>query len=292
MLSSPPIGAQLPRRLERCSPYPTLAREIEEMKAETRRIVTIDALKFQGSPHLAPLALRQLINSLKQQEFDGDSNWIEELQGAVRDAWREQGYFKAEVKAEAQLVSEMSTRARVSVIVHVEEGPQYRLGDVRLRVADPRETLAFPPAELRKLIPLREGQLFNVEKIRGGLDALRKMYGTKGYIDFTAQPITEVEDTFPPRISLVIELDQQKQFRVGRIEVLGLDRSKEGLLKWKLRPRDVFNVQLFEDFFKDNKSLLPADVSPGDVQHNRDARRGTVDLVFDFRTFPCPQREN
>jgi len=262
------------------------------MKAETQRIVTIDAVRFLDSPHLAPLALRQLIKSLKQHEFDGDSNWIEELQGVVSFAWQEQGYFRAWAKAEAQLVSEDSTRARVSVIIHVEEGPQYRLGDIRFRAADPGATLMFPPDELRKLIPLREGELFNVAKIRGGLDALRRMYGTKGYIDFTAQPITEVDDTFPPRNSLVMELDQQKQFRVGRIEVLGLNRNKETLLKWKLKPGDVFNVELFEDFFKDNKSVLPADVSPGDVQLNRDARKGTVDLVLDFKTFPCPQREN
>jgi outer membrane protein assembly factor BamA len=291
-LCSPPIGAQLPQKLKRCLPYPTLADEIREMRGETHRKVTIDAVKFQGSPHLAPLALRQLIESLKQREFDGDSDWIREFEETVRGAWQDQGYFNAEVKAEAQLVSEDATRARVSVTVHVEEGLQFGLGDIRFRPADPRETLLFLPDELRKLIPLREGQLFNVAKIRDGLDALRKMYGTKGYIDFTATPITNVSDDLHPRVSLLMELDQQMQFRVGKIEVLGLDRSKESLLKWKLKPGDVFNIELFDDFFKDNKSLLPADASAIDVQVHRDINNGTVDLVFDFQTFPCPQHEN
>ncbi len=160
------------------------------MRGETQRKVTIDAVEFQGSPHLAPLALRQLIKSLEQREFDGDSDWISELKETVRGAWQEQGYFKAEVKAEVQLVSEDATCARVSVTVRVEEGLQFRLGDIRFHPADPRETLLFPPDELRKLIPLREGQLFNAAKIRDGLDALRRMYGAKGYIDFTPQPLT------------------------------------------------------------------------------------------------------
>jgi outer membrane protein assembly factor BamA len=290
-LCSPPIGAQLPQKLERCLPYPTLAQEIREMRRETQRKVTIDAVTFQGSPHLAPLALRQLINSLKQHEFDGDSDWIREFEDTVRGAWQEQGYFTAEVKAEAQVVSEDSARARVSVTVHVEEDQQYRLGDIRFRPADARETLVFPPDELRKQIPLREGQLFNVAKIRDGLEALRKLYGTKGYIDFTAAPMTDVGDD-RQRISLVIELDQQKQYRVGRIEVLGLDERKKGLLKWKLKPGDVFNVELFEGFFKDNKSLLPADASPRDVETHHDMNNGTLDLFFDFQTLPCPQDKN
>ncbi|SRR5712692_5141898 len=287
---SPPIGAQLPQKVKRCLPYPTLADEIREMRGETQRKVTIDAVKFQGSPHLAPLALRELIESLKQHEFDGDSDWVREFEGTVRGAWQDQGYFTVAVKAEAQLVSEDATRARVSVTVHVEEGRQYRLGDIRVRPADPRGTLVFPPDELRKLIPLREGQLFNVAKIRDGLEALRKLYGTKGYIDFTAAPITDVGDD--RQLSLVIELDEQKQYRVGRIEVLGLDERKEGLLKWKLKPGDVFNVELFEAFFRDNKALLPADASPMDVQVHRDMNNGTVDLVFDFQTLPCPQDKN
>ena len=51
---SPPIGAQLPRRLKRCLPYPTLADEIREMKEEVEAKtlhprVIIDAVKFEGA---------------------------------------------------------------------------------------------------------------------------------------------------------------------------------------------------------------------------------------------------
>jgi hypothetical protein len=75
-----------------------------------------------------------------------------------------------------------------------------------------------------------------------------------------------------------MELDQQKQFRVGRIEVLGLDRNKETLLKWKLKPGDVFNVELFEDFFKDNKSLFPPTCRLG--MSSSIATRGRVQSIW------------
>jgi hypothetical protein len=49
----------------------------------------------------------------------------------------------------------------------------------------------------------------------------------------------------------------------------------------KLRPGDIFNSQFVEDFYSDNKSLLPPDVSRRDTKIKQDGARGTVAIVFD-----------
>ncbi len=105
-------------------------------------------------------------------------------------------------------------------------------------------------------------------------------------------PITEVDDV-RQRMSLVMDLQEGPPYRVGKIEVPGPDPRMESLLKSKLKRGDIFDPKLVEDFYKKNKSFLPADASPADNQLHTDVRNGRVDLVFDFRNLkiePCVLR--
>jgi len=147
---------------------------------------------------------------------------------------------------------------------------------------------AFPPQELRKLVPLEDGEIFDVSKIRKGLDALRNFYASKGYIDFTPNPSTDI-DTPRHRISLTFELDEQKQFLIEKVEIFGLKPALERDLRSKVKLREPMNWSLVIEFFRANKSVLPPEVSPANVRVDRDLKNGTVELLFDFR--PCPRYE-
>ena len=82
--------------------------------------------------------------------------------------------------------------------------------------------------------------------------------------------------------SLVMELAQQKQFRLAKIEVFGPNPAVETLLKSKLKPGDAYNWKAIEDFLKENKVLLPPNISPEDLELRRNVKDGTVDLRFNF----------
>ncbi len=86
----------------------------------------------------------------------------------------------------------------------------------------------------------------------------------------------------------MLDLDEQKQFRVGKVEILGLEPTTESILRSKLKPGDIFNYQVIDAFLKENKSALPPDASPKEIERHHDVQNGTVDLVFDFRTCPPP----
>jgi outer membrane protein assembly factor BamA len=290
--------------------------------------VTVEDVKFDGAIHLPNEILEQLIASIKQHEFemdsDGlgegqeapitnasqqqrqlkkrlnaespvlsrDSSWLREVQEVIiMGAWQEQGYFTVHTSVESQVLSRDSTSQHVSITVRVNEGPQYRLGEVEFRSAqDPRPApeLLFPPDELRQQIPLREGDLFNVQKIREGLDALRRLYLRKGYIDFTASTITSVDDV-QQTVSLLFELDPQERFRVSTIEILGLDPALESLLRSQIRSGDIFDATLINSFYKDHKSALPPDASPADNEVRRNVKDGTVEIKLNFRPCLAPQ---
>jgi len=244
--------------------------------------IIIDDVKFDSPPNLLDSNTEQeIIAELKHHEFDGGSHWLDEiLEVPVRNAWQNQGYFKMEASGQPQVVSADSMYEHVVITIRVNQGLKYWLGgDIRFREADcdEPEKLAFSREELRKLIPLQGGEIFSAVRIREGIEALNKLYHSAGYFNFVATPVTEVDDA-TQRISLVMELDEGKQFRVGKVEVIGLDAQVEGALRWRLHQGDIFNNELFEDFFADNKNALPHCISPSNVELRTSEKNGTIEI--------------
>ena len=247
----------------------------------------------------------------------------------VKDAWRDEGFFKMTSTAEAQVVSSDATEQHVSVTVHVDEGIQYRLRDIRFAkkpvpVAaesiqpDSDETsdnvqpnrdeaedngqttvlpsppklefhefddtghldadLIFPPEELRKRFLLNDGDVLDASTIKQGLDALNRLYGSRGYLDFAAKPETITNDK-SGTISLILVLDEGKQFRVGKGDAYNLDPEREAKLKSRIQPDDIVNHDLFWEFFRENHTFISV------LQQNED--KGTIDLQFGYPT-TCP----
>jgi len=207
---------------------------------------------------------------------------------APRGALREAGYFRANVTAEGQILKGDTISQHVELTLHVDKGPLYRLRSIQFRSASDPVSLAFPFKTLREQIALQDGAIFDVSKVREGLQSLWRLYGARGYIDFTPELQTEIDED-SGTISLIIILDQQKQYRLGKVEIWGPDHAKEKLLQSQWETGGIFNHEKLDTFFKENNSLLPADASREDVVVLRNVKEGTVDLKFDFRI--CPQAQ-
>lgn len=286
MLSASLIHAQLPRRLKGCLPYPTLADEIKEMQAEIaapRPKVRVVEVSFVGAYGLPEIAKARVTHHAEEFTFDAKSDWPLYVAEDVTQAMRNYGYFNAAVRPESHTLRSNPSGAQASLTLYVTEGPQYRLGQIQFAHAS-----VFPISELRRQIPLQDGDIFDLSKMRAGIDALSKLYGTRGYINFVATPDVQIDDTHK-RISLVMQLDEGRQFRVGSVQILGLDQEvRDHALKLEMKPGMVFSTELLKDFYRQNKSILPVDASPReDITVTQDARTRTVAIKFDFRG--CPQ---
>jgi outer membrane protein assembly factor BamA len=144
----------------------------------------------------------------------------------------------------------------------------------------------FPADQLRGQVLLHRGELFDVSKIRQGLESIRELYQSKGYIDVTSEPETTIEEE-NRIIDVLIKVDEEKQYRVGMVETHGLDPETERLLKSRLEGQ-VFDGVAFWNFFDEHKTALPKDVLLTDaIQLRRDVSSSSVDLTVDFR--PCPK---
>lgn len=278
LFGSPTISAQLREAPEApCSTDNAVADHSQKPHPK----VIIEEVRFDGPTHLPYSELGPVIEEANHREMDAEfPGWLDDFaEIGLRGAWQDQGYFNVKVTAKAQSLGSDSEHERFVVTAHVDEGLQYRLGQIQLV-----DGTAFPAEQLRNLIPMNDGDLFDVSKVREGIQALTKMYDSHGYIDFTAVPDTELADR-AQLVSLVMRLDEQKQYRIGKINVVGTAPEIESVLRSRFRQGDVFRPQVIEEFYKDYKSALPSGALPEDVQIKRNGRDGTADLSFVFLAF-------
>jgi hypothetical protein len=289
-------SAQTADRLDRCLPYGSYNRKIAAMRNEKAEPVdfehsplrvVIDDVEFDGPISLSVTDRQTLTTRLKALPIDGEGDWLGHLQESELPGWWEDhGYYKAKLTATATTLATDRSGQRVALRVHVEEGAQFRLGTVTFRSSDPDEPLVFPTSELMKQLELREGDVLDSSKVRATIAALNLLYGSDGYIDCVVIPITDVDDQ-TGRIALVLELDQQKQFRIRNIEVLTTNSVVRSSVESSIKSGDVFNITLVQRVLKENASFLPHDVSDRDMILQRDVKTATVDMRLELE--PCPQ---
>ena len=245
-------------------------------KADVSRKVIIEQIEFDRPVHLSNSDIEQVIEKANEAEWDADSPaWIDELaEIGLRSAWQDQGYFKVDIAARAQSLGGDSSHERFLVAVHViNEGPQFHVGDIQFTGGT-----GIPEVELRRVFPLREGEIFSVRQVRAGIEGLTKLYSSQGYLDFTAVPDTVADDNLQ-RISLVVRLDEQKQYRIGSVEIRGLDSSVEARLRSIVVPGEIFNPQPVAAFLTENRPVLARGLDNFQVRRNE--RTGIADLTFD-----------
>jgi hypothetical protein len=179
------------------------------------------------------------------------------IQYALRDALRDMGYYKAVVDdPKVSFVRRQDGRNIADVIVNVDAGMQYRLGEIRFVNA----TL-FPADRMRKLFPLDTGDLFNVSRTLKGLQELQKLYETEGYVNFVAVPELKSDDT-RRTIALVIDVDEGKPFNFGRLVLEGIEphpgAGKALLESWKTLHGKRYNPVVLQRWLLENRSNWPA----------------------------------
>ena len=289
---------QLPKRLEKCLPYPTLAQEIREIQPATTQVsVHVIRVEFDSSDGIPANAQDEISAELRSHVFkrDADSAHVSDLANEIAEvgvwgALRDRGYFTATAIAKLTTLQTEGADISVAVAIRATLGLQYRAGNVRIETVDIGYPLIISPQVLRRLVPLQRGELFNVERVRAGMQNLALAYGREGYVDMTPEPDTEI-DNDRRTIDLVLKIDQQVQYRVGSIEFLGVNAvTREKLVETLPKPGAVFDRTKLDEFFKVNRTILPSDVSRDDVTVRRDPKSKTVAILFDFRN--CPPHSN
>lgn len=216
----------------------------------------------------------------------------------VRNEYQKNGYFRASVPSHDLEIRDKTSRAlfpiplistktskKADVTMNIDEGRQYSLG--RLSFTDV-ELFRTPEVVLGQVFQMQPNDIFDVEKLRKGLENLKKLYGEFGYIDFVAEPTFEFRDADdPPHIDLNLTVDEGKQFFVRRINFSGNSTTRDKVIRRELLldEGDMFNTRLWDlsvlrlnqlGYFEPLKEDESTDI-------RRDTRNGLVDLTLNVK---------
>jgi outer membrane protein assembly factor BamA len=260
--------------------------------------VVIEAVELEGSL-LPKAAQEQLVSSLKEREWEEGSEWVADLEHIVvraeQEGWPDrdnQGYFGFSVGAWWKPVWREPGLLHVQVTANVNEGQQKRLEKIEFRwVEEHLGPPLFDSNELRKLVPLKDGEIYNRDKYYAGLSAVAGVYKERGFIDCTIHQNLAVNDE-NQTVALVMEISQGQRYYWGNIRVIGLSPELETILRARLAKDSVVNPKLIEDFYQQYKSLLPVGASPETAEGRRNEPLAILDLTFDFRTPPSEAVHN
>jgi hypothetical protein len=217
----------------------------------------------------------KIVASVQQQRYAGDLDAVKgEVKEGLRRAWQERGFFKVEVNTEANLLTSTSASERVSVLAHINAGQQYRLGEITFKNTGAITNLTA----LRNLFSLQKGEIFNGVAAAEGLENLRKAYAQAGYINVAVVPQTIVDDQHRT-VSLVIDVDEGKQFHITSIDVDGSPVSPDSQNPM-FSAGQIYNERLFRLFLQ--KHGVPA---PPSLEAYRvlDQAAGMVAIHIDTR---------
>lgn len=223
----------------------------------------------------------------------------EDLEVGVRGLYRDNGYFKVSVsepvlenidkrnnRLGVPLVLGRSHGKAVNITIHIEEGERFRMGTLKIVSSDPDKALSLKVDALKTAFPLKQGEIFSTEKVRKALETYGKIYGEYGFIDFTPEPDTEVDDVNKV-INLTLRFDEQKQYYVRRIDFAGNTTTRDKVIRRELMIDEgqLFNKRLWEmsilrlnqlDYFDKIEADKAAEIK-------RNNKQGTVDITLKLK---------
>jgi outer membrane protein assembly factor BamA len=242
----------------------------------TRRLESyITDFTITGTQTIGATELARITSDFIGSCFDETS---EELEERIRASFQERGYFAAKVNSLGFKPRDpLGVPEPMTLEAEISDGPQYKLADIMFV-----ENHAFSSEKLRQQFPLKMGDLFERDKVASGLVSLRKLYGTQGFLDFTAIPDTKFASN--ATASLNISIVEGPQYHMGKLDIVA-DKEVAGRLRpeWKLTEGDVYDRTYIDEYLQTNRDLLPLGFSRANVHtiHNCPDAVVEVRLIVD-----------
>jgi outer membrane protein insertion porin family len=269
--------------------------------------VKVGRIKFEGNKKLSRRELQSAMKNLKPLGIPHsifleslfartyDATKLSEDAERVRYEYQQKGYFKAIVQDPQTKIHDykpsvihfplfQKSGKRVDITIPVEEGNVYTLKEIKFT----GNKAINNPLFLRAMFAMKNGDVFNVELVKKGLDNLRKAYGELGYINFTPVPETAIDDD-KKEITLTVDIDEGKPYHVRRIDFVGNTTTRDKVIRRELALEEgsVYNTRLWElsllrlnqlGYFEPLKAEGPDAQQSTDVK--QDNQDGTVDITL------------
>jgi outer membrane protein assembly factor BamA len=190
------------------------------------------------------------------------------------------GYLKAAIAEPQPKVAEQTAEeTRVDVTFPVTPGRQYKLTGIELS----GYTNVFTVEQLRQLIHMQTGQPANAVQADQDVAALKKLYGTRGYMGVQIRPAPEMNDA-DSTVKYTFQFKEGSIYKMGDLEIRGLDsKATERMVSaWRLLPGQTYDAGYTKQFLDSMLGLYPEDQWKITVRETTEDQDKVVDVSLRF----------
>ncbi len=200
-----------------------------------------------------------------------DETLLAEDRFTVRTRYLDEGYLDARV---GEPRPEPDARGRIRVVLPVEEGERYTLGQVAVE-----GVAAYPREEVRAVVGLEPGGIASRREIERAAEAIMAFYGDRGHLGTGVQPMLVPSE--PGVVDAIFRVEERPRARIRDVRVAGNVVTRDRVIRRELliRPGDDYHrgrIRASESrllnlgFFSAAQALIEPSPEPG-----------AYDLVFE-----------
>lgn len=248
--------------------------------------VKVKSIAFVGNVNLESGKLRGAMKqgttgflrggTFKRQQFEEDRDRIVTY-------CRNQGYLDAAI-TETELnfrtrevsstdadgravVSRVDNREELDLVIHIQEGAQYFVGDINWE-----GNTVFDDLAIADQIYLQKGKVFKEDEYLSTLDNLQQVYADRGYIYITVEPQRDIVEH---AVNIDFRFLEGQPAKLHDIQVSGNTKTYDNVILREMRTfpgdtfsntriqatvRDIFQTGFFEDIQPDIQPVAGGDV--------------------------------
>ena len=258
--------------------------------------VKISEINYYGASQLEERKLKRAFKETKEKRWwrvFKSSKFIEENyetdKNTIIAKYNQAGYRNAIVVKDSVYKTSEST---IGIDVYVEEGEQFFFRNITFA-----GNTKYRSTQLDSILKIQAGDIYNREVLETrlygnpkGID-ITSLYQDDGYLMFQAIPVEVLVEN--DSIDLEIRIFEGKQFRIGRIKVVGNTKTNDHVIyrQIRTRPGDLFSRT---DIIRTQRELAQLNYfNPEAFQINpvNNIEDGTVDIEYVVEEKPSDQIE-
>lgn len=170
----------------------------------------------------------------------------------------------------------------IKIVIPVDEGRQYRAGDVKVE-----DNTEFTADEIKGVVGLKTGDVIKgYSVVQKGLENLKKLYGSRGYIQFNSGFVPDFKDdpNDPGKgvADITYSVEEGKQYTLRRLEFIGNTFTRDNVIRREvlLNEGERYNEQLWDlSLLRLNQLGYFNQVKKEDATVNTNEKEGQVDLT-------------
>ncbi len=203
---------------------------------------SVAQVNFTGNQLISTTTLQNAISDVAVGTPYTEDHFRQLLDNAVRPLYERQGRLR--VSFPKIITQQASDVHGLNVLVTVDEGALYMLGNVRLD-----GLLPVKPDELMKIGAFKTGQPANMEEVGSGVDRIRRRLRRQGYMRAEIRPERHVNDE-KKIVDVTLHVAEGPQFLMGKLTIEGLDIYTEPPIRkaWGLPEGKPFDADYPDAF--------------------------------------------